>query len=166
MPVRSRVAASVDLVQDFDLAAEERYWDALELWAAGRPNGSVYLLGYVGEMVLKHATFRIEGGSPNDSAGGFFGPARRSMRRHYPGVDAESYHNLWFWAMLVRLRRNQLGRPLPPAIDWGLVRAARVLRREWTVSIRYRVLPVADVEWNAAHQAAEWLFNNRHALWR
>lgn len=57
MSLRSRLESQPETIQEFELAAEERYYEGLELMVSGRSGGGVYLMGYVGEMILKVAYF-------------------------------------------------------------------------------------------------------------
>jgi hypothetical protein len=59
MPLRAILQHRPATIQEFQFAAEERYWDGLEFMVAGRAGGGLYLLGYVAEMLLKCASFRL-----------------------------------------------------------------------------------------------------------
>ena len=85
--LRWQLDTTPETVADFELAAEARYWDGCQLITQNHLLGGIYLLGYTAEMILKHASFRIDRGRPGDPAGGFFGPTRAWMQAHYPLIE-------------------------------------------------------------------------------
>ncbi|MGK4004445.1 hypothetical protein WMF31_17555 [Sorangium sp. So ce1036] len=91
--------------QSFLLAAEERYFDAAELLTRGRTTGAIDLAGFVVEMLLKHAAFRLRGAGPGTAVGPSFGPAMKWATELIRTIDPERKHSLWFWAQFVRRTR-------------------------------------------------------------
>jgi hypothetical protein len=163
--LRWQLETTPETVADFELAAEARYWDGCQLITQGHMLGGIYLLGYSAEMILKHASFRIDRGRPGDPAGGFFGPTRAWMQAHYPVVDREGYHNLHFWTFYLRARRRELGSPLPDELDWSLVRCVRRLYSMWSVDLRYRDWIVGAAEAQRVYDDVTWLRDRRIHLW-
>jgi hypothetical protein len=149
-----------------ELAAEDRYWEGVELLIAGRSGGGVYVLGYAAEIFLKIACFRLEPVRPTDLAGPFFGPARKWMEIHSPTVDREKYHSLLFWSTYLRDKRRWQGRPLPMPVDWQLVRRARRLYRTWWVEMRYRQDRAQAIDARIVYDDVTWLRDHYHDLWR
>src|SRR5438477_187038 len=64
MALRFRLVASPESIQDFELSARQKYWAGIELALTGHEASAVYLLGYVAEMLLKNACFRVDGARP------------------------------------------------------------------------------------------------------
>ena len=154
--LRRQLDTTPETVADFELAAESRYWDGCQLITQGHGLGGIYILGYVAEMILKHACFRTDRARPADPVGGFFGPIRAWMNLRYPLVERESYHSLLFWRLYLRGKRRQTGSPLPNTLDWELVRrtAPSVFHlvggsayRDWTVRAAKAQMVYDDVTW-------------------
>ena len=163
--LRRQLDTTPETVADFDLAAESRYWDGCQLITQGHGLGGIYLLGYAGEMILKHACFRIDRARPADPVGGFFGPIRAWMGHHYGTIARENYHSLLFWAYYLRGKRRETGVPLPNPIDWELVRRTRRLYSIWSVDLRYRgwVAPAAEAQ--TVYDDVTWSRDVRIRLW-
>lgn len=125
MPVN--VLANPETLQDFELAAQDRYWEGLELLLAGRDAGGVYLLGYTAEMLLKLASFRLESVKPTDTIKPRLAPVRNWMKQTCPGIDYEGFDSLVFWATYLRAKRRQQGRPLDPLTESQLAQRTRRL---------------------------------------
>lgn len=137
MKLSDRVRNGEELLQDFELAAEERFLDAQELLARGHGTGATYLVGYVAEMLLKNAVFRFDGARPFDKIYPRLSPAKKWAQRSLPGIPFTSYHDIWFWAHVLRKKRSEKGRPLPPVVSQNLMRIAFRLSRAWSVELRY-----------------------------
>ena len=63
MALRPRLQPTLETIQEFELAAEERYWAGLELMTRGDALTDIYILGYVAEMLLKNSYFFAECGN-------------------------------------------------------------------------------------------------------
>jgi hypothetical protein len=166
MPLRYRLESQSETVQDFELAAEQRYWAGVELIVSGYPGSGVYLIGYTGEMLLKNACFRLDGVHPADLVAPLLGPARTWMRIRCPTIPHESYHSLLFWMWCLREKRRTQGRALSGPLDWALVRRVRRLYQIWWVEMRYRPDQVRPAEAQRAYDDVTWLRDNYLALWR
>lgn len=165
MPFRSRLA----LKQPFEtwplmeLAGEQRYWDSLALALAdsGNETGALYLLGYVAEMLLKTAYFRVISLPPSDD----IGPSLRAANRdaHWRGGNL---HNLGSWFYLLGDIRFFQGRP------WDAAQAATVERHvltvdsHWRETLRYTFVAAETSELEEAFASVDWLLANYVVLWR
>ncbi len=88
MALRNTLLLQPETLQSFVLAAEERYVDAQQLLVRGRTTATVYLAGYVAEMLLKAAALRLRGASPETSVPAMLGPAQTWAReRRLSGGD-------------------------------------------------------------------------------
>ena len=164
MPVNA--LTNPETLQDFELAAQDRYWEGLELMVAGREPGGVYLLGYTAEMLLKLASFRLESVRPTDPVKPRLAPVRQWMKQTCPGIDSEGFHSLVFWATYLRTKRRQQGRPLDPLTESQLAERTRCLYAVWTVEMRYRSLRRPASDWRSAYDSVEWIRENYLRLWR
>lgn len=166
MGLRYRLEQVPETLQEFELAADTRYWDGVELLCAGRTGGGVYLLGYVAEMLLKVSYCRYRGAGPPSLVGPMLGPARRSGRQLVPGIPHEGYHSLHFWLRLLLAERSARGEALPPDLRNGFHQRVRRLHQVWWVQSRYR-MDRAD-RWSGPSALADvdWLRDNYTALWR
>lgn len=163
--LRIRLEVVQETLQDFELAAEEKYWEGAALLSAGHPAGGIYVLGYAAEMILKHAGFRTQGHRPGTVVSALFGPARQWMRTRPPSIQPENYHSLWFWMQYLRGMRRHWGRPLPVELDWELVRRVRELYQLWWVGMRYRPDQADAHEAAAAYDNVTWLRANQVRFW-
>src|SRR2546422_480061 len=107
MPLRWRLQQQPETLNEFERAAEGRYWEGLELMACGRGFGGVYLMGYAAEMWLKYAFFRFRGVGLAQPIAGFLGPISHGQAPNLPNVPRESLHSLWFWTMFLRGERRR-----------------------------------------------------------
>lgn len=164
--LRLILASAIESLQELELAAGDRYWEGVELLAAGRFGGGIYVLGYVAEIYLKLACFRLERVRPTDPVGPFFGPARTWMNLRCAGVDRESYHSLLFWLTYLRDKRRFQGRALTGPLDWELVRRARRLYRRWWVEMRYRRDRAQPIDGQIVYDDVTWFRDHYLLLWR
>ena len=164
--LRRLLESRVETVQDMDLAADEKYWDGLELLTAGRRGAGIYLMGYAAEMKLKVAYLRLQGATPAAAAHPYLGPARRRAMTLIPRVRDETYHSVRFWGLLVRADRVRKGRPLDPATDRALRWAVNRAYLNWWVPMRY--LPDQSTSKHAEQLLANvsWIMANYTKLWR
>lgn len=165
MPLRHRLDATPETLQELELAAEERYWDALELFAAGRNGAGIYLMGYVAEMTLKVGFFRLDGARPADLVKPRLGPAKTFVKRMNPGLHHESYHSLFFWIHAIRIKRilNGLDRSRP--VDMQALQRMRRLYQIWWIEMRYRSDQSSQRDVNDVYEDVTWLLDNRIHIW-
>jgi hypothetical protein len=166
VPLRRVLESTDESLQEMELAAEDRYWEGIELLLAGRVGGGIYVLGYVAEMFLKLACFRLEPVRPTHPVGSFFGPARKWMEARCPGVDRESYHSLLFWSTYLRDKRRRQGRALAGPLDWQLVRRSRRLYQTWWVEMRYRRDRARAADGRIVYDDVTWVRDHYLLLWR
>ncbi len=165
MPLRYRNESELETLQEMEFAAEDKYWEGIELLSSGRGGGGVYLLGYVAEMLLKIAYFRFIGARPADRVGAYLGPARNAGRLLIPGIDREQYHSLRFWASLLFQRRRQEHRPLPDDVAAPFRQRTRRLYQAWWVEMRYRRDRCEAWDSHNVYEDVTWLRNHYAALW-
>lgn len=137
MRLHDRIKNGHELLQDFELAAIERYQDAQKLLVAGNATGAAYLAGYVAEMLLKNAVFAFDGARPGDRVFPRLAPAKKWAQRELPRVKFTTYHNVLFWAHVLRQKRMVKGRPLAEPIAQNLLRIAWRIEHAWDVQLRY-----------------------------
>lgn len=170
MSLRSRLENTPETVQEFGLAAVEKYSEGQRL-ITGNPGAGIYLLGYAAEMLLKNAYFRFTGASLSDEVGPRLGPAKTAGRdRHGDGLipnnEHEAHHSLRFWAMLLQAKRAEQGQSWVD-IDFTLEfeRCTERLYNNWWVEMRYRrdlatpneaLQVLSDVGWLRAHFMDLW----------
>lgn len=142
MGVRALVEGRTLGTADWLAAAGERLADAECLDAGARHAGALYLLGYVAEMHLKAALWRLlklpDAADWRELAGRAKAMAGRSLGR----VEADGGHSLKYWmlVLLVLLRRD----PDADTRELAKAMAGRVQRihDDWTVELRYSALGV------------------------
>lgn len=166
MPLRHDLESQPETLQEMELAAEDKYWEGLELMVTGRGGGGIYLMGYVAEMLLKIAYFRFTDARPADHVPSRLGPARTAGNHLIPGIGHENYHSLRFWALLLFETRNRYHKPLPSEVEALFVQRTRRLYQTWWVEMRYR--RDQSLGWNvrSVYDDVTWLRDNYAVLWR
>jgi len=166
MPLRQRLEAVPETVQEFDLAAAQKYREGAALIAAGYNGAGVYLLGYSAEMLLKNSYFRYTGARPADLTQPRLGAALTAGRRYVPHIPHEAYHSLRFWSLLLRELRRHDKRALPPAVDAPFVSRTRRLYQNWWIGMRYHQEQSIPLEARSVYSDVTWLRDNYITLWR
>jgi hypothetical protein len=167
MALRAYTDAHPETVQNLELASGDRFWEGFELLVAGRTAGTVYLLGYVAEMVLKNACFLFDGARPADPVKPRLGPYRALARQHFPAIERqrENYHSLVFWYTALLWRRRLARRPLAPRLARQLGRRVARVHGMWTVAMRYypdgQVLPNVS---RSLYDDVLWIYDHRLEL--
>ncbi len=139
MAMRLRLQPVPETIQEFELAAEERYWTGLDLMTRGHGTSGVYLMGYVAEMLLKNSYFLLDiRTTPTFLVGSQLGQAKMAMSSFLPLYQFKGYHDLAFWASLLAEKRRQEGRPLPLPMELLLAQHVQRLADNWFVEMRYR----------------------------
>ena len=176
MSLRSRLSTVPETIQEFDLAAAERYSEGQQLIVAGNTGAGIYILGYAAEMTLKNAYFRFTGAGLADEVEPRLAPARSAGRGlnsnnlFTPGliplIKDESYHSLRFWAMLLQETRGAQGRAWADnEFTLEFERCTERLYNQWWVEMRYRrdlatqneaLQVLGDVGWLRTHFITLW----------
>ena len=165
MALRDRLRSSPETLQDFEIAANEKYWEAMELMLAGQKAAGIYLMGYVAEMRLKLAYFRIIGERLTTEVRPLLGPVRTEAGQL--GLDPENYHSLRLWSELLIKRRTALGKTSASGeLEKTLRGVANTLYDLWWVEMRYRPDSATEDEMNLVFDGVSWLDRNYMSLWR
>lgn len=141
-----------------------RYHSAKDLFSQGDYDMTVYLLGYVAEMVLKTAYFRFRRESITRDVKDMISFARRNGRSYIAGIADESYHSVLFWAELLRVERQATNRSLPSITDTYLATFSRTVYLNWWIEMRYHPNRVTRFDALEMLEATSWLFDNRAEL--
>lgn len=166
MTLRTELSQHPETIQEFDIAAEARYYDGLELMAAGRTGAGIYLVGYAAEMLLKCAYFLLTGASPGDPVAPRLVPARSRGRFLVPGVPDEQFHSLRFWSLLLLNERRWRNRPVPDLLGAQFCQRARRLYQNWWIGIRYRRDLSVPRHAETVYDDVSWLRSRFVFLWR
>lgn len=166
MKLDDRIRNGNGLLQDFELAAEERYLDAQELLARGHGTGATYLTGYVAEMLLKNAVFLFDGAGPKALIRPRLAPVKKWAEKMLPTPPFTNYHDVWFWAHVLRKKRLDKGRPLPDTLAQNLMRVAYRLSRAWTIELRYFGFEVTTEAAKQSLEDVSWIKKSYTQLWR
>lgn len=161
--VRSFLDTHPQTLADYELADEQRYLESTALVIAGKSAGGVYLLGYVAEMVLKHAYFAVRGGYPSQLVTP--GPAKLFATERGVTAPHESFHSLLFWQDVLLAARVYHGRPIFSSAFEGLLRNhVSVVYNQWKVDMRYRQWRFTSTEVNQIWQAVTWIKDHQQDL--
>ncbi len=106
MPPATPNLYGADTISEFLSAAQQRFDEADALVGAGFHGGAIYLYGYVAEMVLKAACYRLWGLGPNDPLEGMR-PIMEAWIAEYALNKTRKVrvHDLDAWA---RLRKRRM----------------------------------------------------------
>jgi hypothetical protein len=163
MLLRGRLEQYPETLQDFELAAEAKYYEGLELLVDGCLGAGIYLLGYVAEMHLKYACMYVSGDRPGSPVS--LAPHKKWAAVYLPHIDCESYHSVLFWGMLLRRRRVAAKlAAFDPRFDAIFSRAVRRLYLTWWIDMRYRSDQATSHEAQAVYNDVTWLRKNRLRL--
>ena len=166
MQLRQRLSLRPETISDFAIAADEKYREGISAAKAGHPGVAIYLHGYLAEMLLKAASFRVDGASLSDRVAPRLAPARNWLTSHPWSVNCEGYHSLEFWTTYLRARRLSQGRALDRNLDGQLVHRSRRLYLVWWVEMRYRPDQATPFEVRRVFDDLTWLREHSVSLWR
>ena len=161
---------ATECIREYELAATERYHDALALSWAERRTAAIYLFGYVVEMLLKAAYFRIlryGDTDPIDLAAmrAAVGDNPASAARALGLAGTRNLHDIGAWAELLVAFRTARG-PLYPDVGFAAFLIDRVsdVRQRWTETIRYHKNRAYQHELERVENACRWLVGRRYEL--
>jgi hypothetical protein len=161
---------ATECIHEFDLAATERYRDAVALSLAGRRTGAIHLYGYVVEMLLKAAYFRVlrfGDTTPVDlpAMRAAVGDNPASVARTLGLAGTRNLHDIGAWAELLVAFRTTHG-PVYPDVRFGVVLIDRVgvVRERWSETIRYHKNTAYEHELERVESACRWLVDHRYEL--
>jgi hypothetical protein len=153
-----------DTPSRLEKAAERRYAEAEALAETSFRLTSVYLLGYVAEMILGTTYFRVKGYTTNDVIG------TDDLRKALAAAKLRSRmldksHPIDGWATLLIEEKSSL---YPPAYE---KRAERQIRdkaadvaENWGPKLRYRAIDVTEEQVLVVKHAADWFLRNSQRL--
>jgi hypothetical protein len=148
-----------DTIDDFVRAANQRYREAEVLLANGFNTGSVYLDGYVAELVLKAAGYQVLGHGLRVPIPSMIRSAVEFMMK----MDIQKpagQHDILTWAKwLVFSKPRVTGTAYPQQFGLDVEANAQVIDQFWHPNMRYRELVIAPADAQAVHAAAGWLLN-------
>lgn len=167
MTLRELNENTPEAILEFQAAAEDRYWEAFALMTEGYHSAGIYLAGYVAEMLLKSAYFAFSGQSLTAEVWPMLAPAWNRGCIYFPtsfSTSAREYHNLDFWARLLREERRRNGVALPWYTDNAYLGHTRLLHLTWWVEMRYRHAQATAQDAEEALEAISWLRSYYHVL--
>jgi hypothetical protein len=157
---RLHVLEPVETWPTLHSAALERFWDGLDLAtsAAPRRTAAIYLLGYVAEILLKMAFFRVAGFLPGQAV------ELRAITAHAAWTRS-NLHNLDALADLLIAERATRDRALDPAFAGQLKSCVLTIANHWGTTLRYKHTAAEQPELAEVYQNVEWLRANATLLW-
>ena len=158
MPPLTLTLYGPDTIAEFERAARQRFDEGVALASAGFHGGAIYLHGYVAEMLLKAASYKLFGLGATDPV-----EDKRSIVEEwiaeYVLVSKKKPrpHDLDAWAQwLIYFRTAILGTPYPPSFSLDLGSNKDVIERVWMPSMRYHQLSWSSAEAADVQIAALW----------
>lgn len=150
-------------ITQYETVAGERLFDPLAIaLTPGRETsgGSVYLLGYVVEMVLKAAFFRATGANPVQPVS-FSSMAAMLGKRL---LKAHEKHDLGLLLNALVAARTSIGNPHPPALSGQLTSLVGRAKTAWSVDQRYDPASLPETVVSEMYNDAAWIFSQRLAI--
>jgi hypothetical protein len=164
MALLSRLPSS-DCIERFRRAVSQRFCEAESLAANGFPLASVYLHGYVVEMLLKAACFRIMGMNANAPIDSATFKRARSLGTSLGAGTPRNLHDILWWArFLVQLRAVD-HRPFAAPFAGRLMGNANRVARNWRESLRYCTNRPRQSERTDVTSAALWFIEQYRFLY-
>lgn len=170
MPQLLPVRFASECIREFELAAEERYVDALQLADSGRRTGAIYLFGYVVEMELKAGFLRLAGHADDDPISiqtlwNYSGPRANTMARSLGLAGAKNLHDVEAWAELIVAYRSSRNRVYSERrFAARLLANVRAIAERWTEALRYHKNVAFAHELNAVRTACSWIVTHRKSI--
>jgi len=128
----------------------------------GCPGGAIYLYGYVVEMVLKAASYRMLGVGANDPLEATRPIVEEWIAEYVLRNKKKKVrpHDLDAWARwLVYSRANLHGAAYPHPFSLDLGSNTAVVLQYWEPSMRYHQLPCSPADEADVRAAAQWFLN-------
>jgi hypothetical protein len=149
-----------DSIDHFIHAAEQRYNEAHVLASNGFAAGAVYLYGYVVEMLIKAACFRLMGLPPTfPIEGKDRAVIAEDMKANNLATGAQ--HDLLGWAQWLVFRKPVLtSQPYPQPFGLAIIAQADVVHQLWHPDMRYRAQSVPGPDLLAVQTATDWVRTN------
>ena len=146
-----------------ELAATERYWDGLALATNNLPRntGAIYCFGYVVEMLLKVAYFRVTGVA--DAQNLNVGPL--AAMRTQAAWRGRNLHDLQGLVSLLIDVRQTLGIAFDPAVAAQMLWYVLTVDAHWRETLRYKHTPALEEELHEVYYSVEWIWEHRDLLW-
>lgn len=158
MSLVDRVDAGGHSIRRFRAAARMRYQEGLRLANNERLLGSVYLWGYVAEMLLKGAYFRLVGFGDNDVIQVADMYVARNRALNVFGVSwPGNLHDLSGWSALLIEEHDLLGRPLRADLRMNLNAHISRVNVNWREDLRYHPNRPSRREFERVLDAVTWL---------
>lgn len=164
MPIRPLISGQDESIDGFEAAAEDMYEAGFNLMASAQSGQGVYLMGYVAEMLLKSAYFRLRGFAAQQVI--TMTDLRDAVQRHHLALPAEKFHDLELWAQLIVAERA-LASLSNASMEGDLQTKATRLNTNWSVKMRYYVLQgVVKQDLEDVLDDVVWIKSNHKDFWR
>ena len=140
-----------DTIREWQHAASRQWDDAEILRENRRPLAAIYLYGYVAEILIKGAYFRLIKKSLDEEI------TTRDRRTAISESEKPmNLHDIAGWAKLLVRKRIELGQPNESPSGDEINHNATTLYLNWRETIRYHDTEVAPAELAQVHKLAIW----------
>lgn len=158
----------VDSIDEFYAAALKRFGEGISLATQGRSTGAIYLFGYVAEMLVKAAYFRLDGHSRGQEIS-LHNDLRRAVQRgknehQVIWPKAHAMHSVRGWAELLILERVSRNQAFSGVFAQAIQHHSLVIEQHWSVVLRYRKNVAYRHEVERVRTATEWFVINSREL--
>ncbi len=170
MPQLLPTRFATECIREFELAATERYLDAIQLADSNRRTGAIYLFGYVVEMLLKVGFLRLAGYADDDPVSPqdlrqHVGTNPTSTARSLGLPGSKNLHDLSAWSDLIIAYRSSRNRPYNDnRFAAKLHLNVSVIAHRWTEAIRYHKNYAYVQELTAVRVSSAWILRIREKI--
>lgn len=155
----------VGSIRSLESAAAWRRSEAKVLQNGGKRLAELYWLGYVVEMSLCAACYRVLGYDPQT-------PIKDNDRRECEKqARAEKLmgtqpHDLAGWSQYLVFLRNDLAQPLNKKFAFELTENAEAVFEHWRPRLRYKTLVPTEAQLRQVRTSTDWINQQYNQMWR
>lgn len=166
-PIASLTArlAPFDTIAELEAASRDRRRDADVLRGSGHRFWEIYTSGYVVEMLLKSAFFRLCGLAERDDTAWYLRHAEDWGAMIGVAPPGLGLHDILFWARLVVAERTTSGRSLKTGFASEMLAHAKTTALHWRAAMRYRQSARCFDHAQAVYSAVTWMRQNHSMMW-
>ncbi len=147
-------------ISRLERAAEKRFEEADFLVEGKHGLTAVYLFGYVAEIVLGAAFFRLRGYGKTDEITQSVLRKAINEAMHLSRMPDKSHPIDGWAARLIEERKSDFPPPFAPKLEELIQRNADVIGENWGPKLRYRTLKVTEKQVRTVRSAAGWFLRN------
>jgi len=152
-------------ISSLESAAPWRRADADRLEEHGRRGAALYLRGYIAEIRLCTACYRVLGFNPTDTITDEIRRKHEKAARDLNLMARGEPHHLPGWARYLAYLRQQNNRGLKRTIRELLLANVEDIYEQWRPRLRYKPVVPTMAQQRVVRTATDWIDDNYTGLW-